>query len=310
MTADPVKSIDVSQIPVPEYTVKDSDEDGISDASDNYPSDPAKAFNNYYPSKGNVGTLAFEDSWPASGDYDLNDMVLDYNFNQVTNSKNQVVSIVASVVVKALGANYHNGFGIQLPVSSDLIQGVKGNDVRKSLTGENPNGTEAGQSKATIIFFDDAFNVLPYPGDAIGVNTTMGAKYVTPDTIRVNMDLLKPLDFSDLGVPPYNAFITIDGDRKREEHLIDNEPTELADPSLFRTGSDDSDPKSGRYYVTPQNMPFAIDIAGPFDYPVEKIAIAKAHLKFSEWAQSGGKLFVDWYNPLKGYRADRKYLHH
>jgi hypothetical protein len=71
-------------------TPTDTDGDGVSDVRDEYPTDPKRAFNNYYPSKNNTGTLAFEDLWPAKGDYDFNDLVVDYNFNQVTNGENKL----------------------------------------------------------------------------------------------------------------------------------------------------------------------------------------------------------------------------
>ena len=31
-----------------------------------------------------------------------------------------------------------------------------------------------------------------------------------------------------------------------------------------------------------------------------------AHLKFAQWAQSGGVLFTDWYKNLSGYRDASK----
>jgi hypothetical protein len=71
----------------------DTDGDGVSDTKDDYPNDPNKAFDNIYPSNDAFGTLAFEDLWPAKGDYDFNDLVVDYNINQVTNAQNMIVEI-------------------------------------------------------------------------------------------------------------------------------------------------------------------------------------------------------------------------
>ena len=311
VTANPVSSVNPANIIVPSYTAADADKDGVSDNFDAYPSDPAKAFNNYYPARGTVGTLSFEDQWPYKGDYDLNDMVIDYNFNQITNAANQVVRIIASITVKAIGASYHNGFGIQLPIAPGLIASVTGTDVRKPVVTKNPNGTEAGQSKATIIFFDDAFNELPYPGGkAIGVNTTIGELYVQPKTIEITINLTSPVTLAAIGTPPYNPFIFIDQTRGREVHLIDNLPTDLADKSLLGSAQDNSIPSSGKYYVTLPGQPYAIDIAGPFDHPVEKVMVTKAHLKFFNWGQSGGTQFYDWFKPLTGYRNNTNIYTH
>jgi len=34
----------------------------------------------YYPSQDHYGTAMFEDLWPKTGDYDLNDLVIDANW--------------------------------------------------------------------------------------------------------------------------------------------------------------------------------------------------------------------------------------
>lgn len=305
VTADPITAVDVTNIPIPDYVASDSDKDGISDNFDNYPTDATKAFDNYYPAKNQVSTLAFEDLWPSKGDYDFNDMVVDYNFNQVTNGKNQVVQIKASLTLRAVGAGYHNGFGIQLPVSPGMVESVTGLSTGNSTIIKNSNGTEAGQSKATIVIFDDAFKILPFPGGtATGVNTSPGSVFVPSKPIDITINLASPVSLSSFGLPPYNPFIIIDGDRTREVHLIDNPPTDLANKSLLGTSYDKSMPESGRYYVTSNNLPFAIDIAGQFDYPIEKAPITAAHLKFYSWGVSGGKQYYDWFKSINGYRND------
>jgi LruC domain-containing protein len=73
-------------------------------------------------------------------------------------------------------------------------------------------------------------------------------------------------------------------------------------PVCLVSGEDDSDPASGKYYVTDKNLPWAINIYERFDYPIEKQDILSVHLKFAEWAMSGGALFPDWYKNLTGYR--------
>lgn len=311
VTADPITAIETQNIPLPNYTSTDADNDGISDNFDDYPSDPTKAFNNYYPSKDNFSTLAFEDLWPSRGDYDFNDMVIDYNFNQITNGQNQVVEIELKSSLEAIGASYSNGFGIQLPVSPDKIQSVTGTNISESYINLNSNGTEAGQSKASIIIFDNGFDLLPYPGmPSIGVNTTPGATYVEPTMLTVKIKLNNPVSLSTMGLPPYNPFMIIDMERGREVHLIDNEPTDLADLSLLGTSHDDSDAGTGRFYVTENNLPYAIDIASHFDYPVEKVQVTQAHLKFFEWGESSGSSYFDWYKPNTGYRATQNIYSH
>ncbi|MBK7709842.1 MAG: DUF4114 domain-containing protein [Bacteroidales bacterium] len=52
VTANPVKAVNPENVIVTEYATHDADNDGITDVFDDYPKDPEKAFNNYYPSKG------------------------------------------------------------------------------------------------------------------------------------------------------------------------------------------------------------------------------------------------------------------
>merc|ERR1711991_317750 len=54
---------------------EDVDGDGISNAEDDFPDDADRSFNNFFPASG-YGTLAFEDLWPARGDYDFNVLVV------------------------------------------------------------------------------------------------------------------------------------------------------------------------------------------------------------------------------------------
>jgi len=310
VSADPVKAIQSANLPVTTPVKVDTDKDGIADNEDAYPSDATKAFNSYYPSESTFGSLAFEDLWPSQGDYDFNDMVVDYNYKLVTNASNNVVQMVAKVKLKAIGASYHSGFGIQLPLTPGQIAGVSGYDLQDNQITLNENGTEAGQTKATIIAFNDGYNLLPWAGGSTngGVNTTLGDPFVTPQTLEINITLVSPVAMSLLGTPPYNPFIIINGDRTKEVHLIDHEPTDLANTSLLGTFSDDSNPSTGRYYVTSNNLPFAIDVSQSFDYPIEKAEITKAFLKFYSWGESGGKTFKDWYLPVSGYR-DTKYIY-
>lgn len=302
VTAAPTGSVNTTNIPPANYKNVDTDKDGVADNLDDYPQDPTRAFDNYYPAENTVGAFGFEDQWPSIGDYDFNDMVIEYNFNTITNAQNQVVEIEAAFTTKAVGASFHNGFGLQLPFSPSLVAKVTGTDLRRSLVSIGSNGTELGQSKATIIVFDNAFDQLPWPGSGIGVNTMMGLPYVQPRTLNLVIKLTSPTSPSVVGEPPFNPFIFINRTRGREVHLINHEPTDLADKSLFKTKDDNSILPARRYYLTVNHLPFAIDVVDPFDYVKEKTIITSGHLKFKSWALSNGNTYRDWYKPMPGYR--------
>ncbi|HMM11546.1 MAG TPA: LruC domain-containing protein [Bacteroidales bacterium] len=306
ITANPVQSIDPSKLPIVDYTGQDSDGDGIPNQFDDYPDDPARAFNNYFFSKGNFGTLAFEDLWPYRGDYDFNDAVIDYNFNQITNGANQVMEVQGIFILRAHGAFYHNGFGIELPVPSSSVQSVSGTRLSSNYIQLNANGTEANQPNAVVIVWDDSYNILPPVGTSIGANTTPEVPFIAPDTLLVNIVFKQPVPLSQLGIAPFNPFIIVNKQRGVEVHLPDKAPTALADPKLLGSGHDNSIPMQGRYYKTSNNLPWAINIVERFEYPIEKTEVIDAHLKFGEWAESGGSLFNDWFKDRQGYRNTSK----
>jgi len=285
-------------------TPKDADEDGVTDSRDEYPNDKNKAFNNYYPSKNNVGTLAFEDLWPNKGDYDFNDLVIDYNYNQITNAQNLIVEINAALTVKAIGASLRNPFAIAFNTTPDNIKSVTGQQLNKNIFELNTNGTEMNQAKAVIPVFDDPFNVLGYTGSI--VNTVVGGAYTAPKTINLKIELNNPVSVSSFGTAPYNPFIIVGGERSKEVHLPGSAPTDLVDTSLFGTGDDNTDLKSQKYYMSDKFLPWAINLPVQFAYPAEKQDITKAYLMFNNWANSRGYNYMDWYQDVKGYRDASK----
>jgi LruC domain-containing protein len=258
---------------------------------------------NFYPATG-YGTLAFEDLWPAKGDYDFNDLVIDYQFEIVTNTSNLVESVTGTFIIQAFGASYENGFGFQLSenIDQDDIE-VSGYSFTEDYISLTDKGIEAGQSRPTIIVFDNAYGQMTHPGVGIGVNTETNAPYVEPVTLVIEISF-KPNTYSynDLDISNFNPFLIVDKQRGVEVHLPHYPPTDLVDVNRFGEWDDDSNPAMGRYYVSENELPWAIHIYERFDYPIEKQQIVLAHLKFADWAISGGQAFPDWYKDLNGYR--------
>ncbi|MCK5820258.1 MAG: LruC domain-containing protein [Bacteroidales bacterium] len=286
------------------YADVDADNDGVNDDEDDYPNDPDRAYNDYYPSADGFGTLAFEDLWPATGDYDFNDLVLDYRYNQVRNSENKIIEILATINLRAIGGSFHNGFGFQLPFDQSLVAGVSGQEHKEGIVKIRGNGTESDIDKTCIIVFEDAWNYVRVPGVSF-VNTRTDSEQADPYTFNIKISLTKALTDEDLGSPPYNPFIFTNGRRDHEIHLFGQEPTDLMDKSLFGTGNDYSNSANSRYFNTASNLPWALDIPTSFEYPEEKTSVDSAYLYFIEWAETAGSSRNDWYQDKDGYR-DRK----
>jgi len=283
----------------------DSDGDGVADLNDDYPMDPVRAFDNYFPAP-SAGTLAFEDLWPSMGDYDFNDLILGYQFKTVTNASNKVVEIFPTFEIRANGAKLSNGFGFQLPDAIGVAPGdysVSGFSLQEGIIILNPNNTEAGQTKPTIIAFDNTANMLP--GFS---NTQQGEPFVTPVQIELKVTISAGnYEASDFSLETWNPFIFVDLSREKEIHLKDRPPTDLANPSLFGMANDASNPALSYYYRTNTNLPWALDFPGTFDYPVEYSIITSTYLHFAQWAESAGTLYPDWYgNTATGYRDNSR----
>ena len=283
------------------YTGNDSDGDGVNDPVDDYPDDPSRAYDNFYPGENTFGSLAFEDLWPARGDYDFNDLVVDYYFTEVLNAANQIVELKADFILRATGASYENGFGFELDLLPDLITSVTGSELSGSLISVADNGVEANQDRAVCIVFDNAYAIMQRP-QGYYVNTQADAPKITPDTTSMEIIFTRPVTSAELGNPPYNPFIYVNQNRIREVHLPGYAPTSLAEGSAYFDTQDDNSTGSG-FYKTANNLPWALDIVESLAYPQERVTIDLAHNYFISWAENSGQLYSDWFKDKPGYRV-------
>ena len=301
VTSNPVTAIDVHAVPHV-GAAPDLDNDGVPDALDAYPDDKNLAYDSYYPSKGAFGSILTEDLWPALGDFDFNDLVVDYNFQIASDAKNNIKQLTIQLKTRAIGATYRSGFGIRLPIPANLIQSITGYDVKGNYIKLNGQGAEANQSDAVIIAFEDAFDELPHNGTGTGVNVIAANGWTEPKIMTIKVVLTSAQALAAIGQAPYDPFLIVDGTRGKEIHMGGQKPTDLADPSYFGQYQDVTDPKTGVYYKSDKNLTWMMSLPTSFDYMIEKNDIIKGYLKFGSWAESGGVLFPDWYLNKAGYR--------
>ena len=225
------------------------------------------------------GTLTYEDKWPEEGDYDMNDVMIDYESTiYKTLETNKITKIIDKFTPRHNGGIYNNGFGYQLTnitytdVKSITIEGPE----RSTFIGND--NMESGQTYPTVLLFDNIKNVI-------------GKTYTV--TIEI-----ANADYNKL-IPPYNPFIicSTDQGRGKEVHLVNYPPTDKADNNLWSTGEDASQPEHNLFYVSNDNMPFAIHLPDVKDFPVpaEKVRITTAYPGFAEWVRSSGAQNKDWY---------------
>ncbi|WP_346859573.1 LruC domain-containing protein [uncultured Draconibacterium sp.] len=273
-TANPVDAVQRDNV-VSLKAANDSDGDGINDELDDFPYDPNKSFNNYAPAEGENGVVAFEDLWPSKGDYDFNDLVVDYKFNTIADAQNMISTLEADFIIKNIGGVYENGFAFVLPIASSLVKNVENQIMNVGYVDLNSNRTEAGLSNAVIFVTENAI-------------------HMEGDTIHIVVNFTQSVNKSVLGSPPYNPFIVVDGNRSKEVHLPDLAPTSKG-IQFLGTKDDYSDASVGRYFKTDRNLPWALNIYASFNAPPEKVSIDVVYPKFVPWANSGGTTNLDWY---------------
>ncbi|RYE50131.1 MAG: LruC domain-containing protein, partial [Sphingobacteriales bacterium] len=216
---------------------------------------------------------------------------------------NNVTEMTGEYLPVAAGAAYKNGFGVQLPIAASAVASVTGQSLLKNYIQLSPNKVESGQAKAVIIPFDNHENLLRNPDGSSQVNTDPNKPKVTPTQATVNIKFNEPIPMATLGYAPFNPFLIVNQVRGTEIHLPNTSATDKALSALFGTGDDNSILSTGRFYLSKENLPWALSFTDAFSYPTEGKPITEAYLHFNDWVKSGGASYKDWYiNTSAGYR--------
>ena len=240
----------------------------------------------FYPTKFETATIAFEDLWPYTGDYDFNDLIVSYNIETTLNAQNNVTQIDFNYKVESIGGSYVNSFGVELEgVSPSLISSVTGTNLTEGFIDNNVNGTENGQPNAVIIFFDNGHKNE-------GLSNTISVIFSSPITTEA------------LGTAPFNPFLIVNKNRLKEIHLP-NKPTTYY-PTTTTIDDTPTVKDSDGNFKTPEGFPWAINVTGEYKAPTESTVITEAYNFFADWASSGGLTYSGWYQDKSGYRNNSK----
>ena len=255
----------------------------------------------YYPAN-NWGTLAYEDKWPQLNDYDMNDLVVSYQYRINKNNKGKVLSLDCNFTIEAVGANYANGFAVQFPFEYNLVKSVSGQKLTKKIITLRSNGTEAGVDNTVIFPFDASENLIGNTNNTTFINVYKDKAKMVSDTAHIVITFVNPMDTASLGIAPFDPFLFTNMHREREIHLAGKTPTAKADMSLFNTYDDNS--KNGVTYLSASKLPWALNFPdGNYAYPSDGRALTATYLHFADWAASSGIQYTDWLsNTSSSYR--------
>lgn len=288
-----IQNLDTLQ-PLASASDLDQDGDGVKDALDEFPDDPTRAFSRYYPGADSWGTLAFEDQWPVRGDYDMNDVVMQYRTREIMNASRKVVALSVDYRLQARGGQRDSGFGVHLP---GVPAGMVASATLSTADGvAGPISVEAGQTEASFIVTPSVQGQMPFGPDTRCpfANTQAGCATVAPVPFHLEVSFTVP-QAGSLFAAPYNPFIFRSNRRGQEVHLPGMQATLLAEPALFGTGDDRSVAGSPYTYMDAQRRPWALDIPVVWAWPLEKTDLLLPYPLFAEWASTGGASARDWY---------------
>jgi LruC domain-containing protein len=266
----------------------------VKDSLDEFPNDPTRAFSRYYPGADTWGTLAFEDQWPARGDYDMNDVVMRYRTREIMNASRQVVGLSIDYQLQARGGLADSGFGVHLPgVSAAAVASATLSTAGRAAV---PLGVEAGQKEATFVVTPSVEAQMPFSSDSACpyVNTLGACKTVAPVAYHLEVNF-GAAQASSLFVSPYNPFIFRSSRRGQEVHLPGKAPTLKVEAALFGTADDRTKTGTANTYMDAQRRPWALDIPVAWAWPLERTDLLLPYPNFAEWARTSGASARDWY---------------
>lgn len=233
----------------PDRPVIDPDEPEVSETENNYMS------------------FAYEDIWPSGGDYDLNDVIIEYH-RSITFNKDNYVSEVKETyepVQKVGAATNRNAFAVQYAT-----------DQRGEMV--LPSGAVDETQTNSIILFPNAMDVR---NQKFVITRTFAAGAMKKDALKVGNSILNPY-----------IIVNYEGagkDNRTEVHLPKSKATNLAN-------SDQIGKEADAYYVNKDGKhPFTISIPGTFTSVTETVTIDKEYPDFEKWVESDGKEYTDWY---------------
>jgi LruC domain-containing protein len=269
----------------------DTDGDGVFDEDDAAPNDPSIT-----TSETVTGTVAYEDRWPSLGDYDFNDLVVEYSYDIYGNADNKIAKIDMSFTVMASGAGYRNGLGLALPIDKNNLKDIDDPDFPVTTS------TDSG---VNILVFEDAKKVV---NTTQMFNTQEGVATIDPVTVTFSLVFVSPVDRDTLGTVPYDLYALVDNSSSsnKEVHFADYAPTSEMGEGWLGTEADSSNASEDRYYKTENNLPWAIQLPSEWSHPLENVSITEAYTKFGAWAESSGTVYTDWYLDISDYQDSDK----
>ena len=252
------------------------------------------------------GTYLFEDLWPESGDFDMNDACVEFVQGSCRDMWNDTYGETFSFKVRQNYATKKNGIAFRLIGGKRAAVNNKFNeiankfeygyhvpyDVKLYIGGKEATG-ELEYDKENQIYY-----VIPDTKKNPGVVYTVEFIHV-PEGAPLHYESYYKKYISQVDVFLYRK----EGGMNWEVHTSGMEPTPLMNTKYFGTGDDHSIPEQGIYYVREGNYPFGLFLSGQqidkmsklFEIDNEGTPLDRLYPGYAEWVNSQGAYQAGWY---------------
>lgn len=303
----PEASILQTPLPKVDPNNNDPDGDGCAGLQDYFPEDPLRCTTTRTPATG-YDSVVFEDLYPAIGDKDYNDAVVQTTIEIVKNAANQVKEIVGTYHLVARGARLDHSFGV---VIDGVPAGTAGtlsierfaSDEAQSGEGPLPLGgfLKPDRDGLPTLRIDDLFpsTLAALPSTQAYANTLASAPTIPPASARFRVVFDVPLAPLTIAPPPFDPFLIVKRDQDlRDVHLVGKRGLPGRSTGL--------PPETGaQSFLDPDGYPWALAVPSNFRYPLEKVPIDSetpgdgAYPDFLAWRTSAGAQKPGWYSAPK-----------
>ncbi len=257
----------------------------------------------YYPGESRWGTLMFEDLWPGYGDYDFNDMVVNYNIDLDMHNQNKIDMMTVNLRVKAVGGTLSNDFYVSL-------LGVKGGEIDEQKGGVQLLSSTNAKDQVAVTFLNtrnDNLNpaVVRVSGIRKNVNNTHSTYVNTKKGYELSADQYVTVSFkvwfrnsiatSDLSLEKFDFFIAREtGGSLHEIHEGGKTPS-IYGQSAYAAAVASKKNSARELYYSVDNLVWAINVPMDIAHGYETVDFLNAYPQMKTWAQSGGYSAKDWY---------------
>lgn len=240
----------------PVSAIYDPDQPNVPDSPETLPDQTYKTAE---------GTLAFEDIWPNGGDYDMNDVAIEYATEVTVNGTNIKQIVDTYKIVNKRGA----------AIKKDAFGFVINDNFGGTITSSSSEFTK--EADGQYILFNDAQEHI---GETFTVTRTFNESNYPQNAIYVRN---------------YNPFIVPDYAKGVKNRIEIHLPKAVA-----TTWASSNDGGENAYYVNKDGKyPFAIDLSGVTNFEMisegQKIGSTGEYPFFLNWVESAGKSDTDWY---------------